>query len=193
MSPFELIIKTRRIRRLKKWLIIGIPLILALVGSAIYITKFYPGKEVKVVKEHSTSNEEQPVAEVDVEVDENENIALTNEAIKETHDTLNSLVGWGKAEKFSFKSNKKKLDSLYNDIELIIIYAKTDTVKSDMQNALDALEKAMKNEDNNGLIVVHRIVHDLDGYLNDNPLDGKVWGYTETVSGNAKKALKYIQ
>ncbi|MBS4198462.1 hypothetical protein KHA93_02220 [Bacillus sp. FJAT-49732] len=178
---------------MKKWLIIGIPLILVLVGSAIYITKFYPGKEVKVVKEHSTSNEEQPVAEVDVEVDENENIALTNEAIKETHDRLNSLVGWGKAEKFSFKSNKEKLDSLYNDIELIIIYAKTDTVKSDMQNALDALEKAMKNEDINGLIVVHRIVHDLDGYLNDNPLDGKVWGYTETVSGNAKKALKYIQ
>lgn len=180
---------------MKKWiLMIGIPLILVLTATGIYFAKSNPGKDAKVVKEEQeTSTEQQPVVEVDVGVDEKEHLALTNEAIKETHDTINALIGWGKADKFSFKSNQTKLDSLHNDIELIILYAKKDTVKADMENALDALEKAMKSEDVNGLIVVHRIVHDLDGYLNNDPLDGKVWGYTETVSGNAKKALKYIK
>ncbi|MCR2821130.1 hypothetical protein [Lederbergia panacisoli] len=182
---------------MKKLILIGIPLILVLAGAALYYS-YTSGKVSKVVvnKDSIDNNKEkQSVAQVDVdvEVDETENIVLTNEAVKETHDTLNGLVGWGKSEKFSFSSNIGKLESLYDDVELMIIYAKKDTVKSDLQNALDAIEKAIKAEDVNGLIVAHRIVHDLDGYLNEDPLDGKVWGYTETVSGNAKKALKYIQ
>ena len=180
---------------MKKWiLIIGIPLILVLAGTAIYFTYSNSGKDTKAVLNGSPTNKEKStVAQVDVEVVETENIVLTDEAIKEAHDTLNSLVGWGKSEEFNFSSNKKELESLFADIELIMIYEKKDTVKSDLQNALDAMEKAMKAEDVNGLIVAHRIVHDLDGYLNEDPLDGKVWGYTETVSKNAKKALKYIQ
>jgi len=179
---------------LKKWiLIIGIPLILVLASTGVYFTLSNSVKDSDIVKQQSPIKEKQPVVQVDVEVDESDNIVLTNDAIKDMHNTLNNLVGWGGAEKFSFSSNKAKLEALYDDIELIIIYEKTDSIKSDLQNALDALEKAMNEEDINGIIVVHRIVHDLDGYLNKDPLDGKIWGYTETVSGNAKKALKYIQ
>lgn len=175
---------------LKKLFFIGIPIIAILIGALLFSfelknsdkhTKFKPSNEAVL---HSNV-----LPEADVESD---NSTVSGDAVKKAHEILNEFVGWGGSEKFNFDSTKNRFDTLNKYIQLALDHTSSKTIQSDLQNSLSVLEKAQETKDIDGIIIAHRILHDLDGFINEDPLDGKVWGYTETVTGSAEEVLKYI-
>ncbi|WJQ13100.1 hypothetical protein QT238_13095 [Geobacillus stearothermophilus] len=175
---------------MKKYVFLGISLFLTALGGAYFY--FNIGEPITKSKSHEeTTNTNENLSKKqsnDISAQEN-----ANEAISITHDFLNDLLGWGGAKTFDFKDNKENIGKLHTYIKEAISLASNETIKSDLNNALKAVEKAEKNKDVYGLLVAHRIFHDLDGYLNNDPLDGNVWGYTQTASGSSKKAEKYLK
>ncbi|MBS4204259.1 hypothetical protein [Lederbergia citrea] len=170
---------------MKKLLYIGVPLFLIITGSIVFYLGINNSERNPAVKGTGAPPQVEAVGEA--------TSPMAVDAVKDAHEILNGFVGWGGSKNFSFSSNANKFETLYKYIDLAILHAPEKSLETDLENALNALKKAQQHKDVQGLLVAHRILHDLDGYLNKDPLDGKVWGYTETVSGNARKALKYIQ
>ena len=127
------------------------------------------------------------------EKDDELTVIVIGDAVNNAHQILNEFVGWGGSKRFNFSSNANKINSLIEYIELGISHAPKKDIETDLHNALKVLETSQQNNDIKGLLIAHRILHDLDGYINKDPLDGKVWGYTLTVSGSDRKAKKYIE
>lgn len=184
---------------MKRWLYIGIPLVLLALGSVLFYQFVWSAPpeqadrklEDKADTAGSGMDSEDEKGQKNVSGEKSGSPEAAS-AVRKAHDVINGLVGWGRSGSFHFSKNEEKLQTILAQIASASEDA-GDTVKRDLENAKKAIEKAQKNEDVKGVLVAHRILHDLDGHLNDDPLDGKIWGYTETVSEDAKKALKYLQ
>jgi aspartate oxidase len=127
-------------------------------------------------------------------------IPKTNEAesedistkVSELHKEMNGLVGWLRYRNVRWE-DQRKLNGLLSQVDFIKANTKSSELQQDMENMRACIEVAIANEDSEGLIYAHRIIHDLDHFMNNHLADNKV--YNVTAYGNDKNikvVIKYI-
>jgi hypothetical protein len=112
--------------------------------------------------------------------------------VSELHKEMNRLVGWLGYRNVRWE-NQEKLNSLISQVDFIKANTKSGELQQDMENMRACIEVAITNEDSEGLRYAHRIIHDLDHFMNNNMGDNKV--YNVTTYGNDKNikvVIKYI-
>ncbi|MDT8858867.1 hypothetical protein N0O92_01405 [Alkalihalobacillus sp. MEB130] len=144
-------------------------------------------EETVSVEEYLDEAEEEAVEVITVqnekseeeEVDEEREVSGTEEMIASAHDELNRLVGWNRYRGFSWKQNESALTSLVSQLEKMVEMETNDKRRKDAENTIAALNQALDSRDTQGIILAHRIMHDLDYYVNGNDGDGKRYNVTE--------------
>lgn len=135
----------------------------------------------------------------DVEIDdvptpiENANEKELHNKIFQLHAELNNTVGWRGYLSVNW-DDKRRMNYLIEQAILIEKGTNSELLKQDMVNLRACLEVAYETKDAYGLRLAHRIIHDLDYFINGNSTDGIV--YNVTSYGNDSKineVFKYIQ
>ncbi|QSS99191.1 hypothetical protein IMZ31_14020 [Pontibacillus sp. ALD_SL1] len=106
-----------------------------------------------------------------------------NETVGEMHEQFNDALGWKRyltLDRKSFeelKGQDKHLMSLLEKVE-------NESLKKDLDNALFFLREARFDQEAKYLKTVHRILHDLDYYINDELKNVIIWDYTHVGNGS---------
>ncbi|MFK3939952.1 hypothetical protein ACI2JA_20790 [Alkalihalobacillus sp. NPDC078783] len=100
--------------------------------------------------------------------------------LKEQHDNLNTLAGWGAVERIDHTRlvEKEQWRQLKEDVEWLSQHglAPSEAI-NDMKNAKVLMEVSEEHEDEMSVRYLHRIFHDLDARVNETKVD-KIWGVT---------------
>ncbi|MFN7251915.1 MAG: hypothetical protein ACK4M9_14090 [Anaerobacillus sp.] len=170
-------------------------IVLIVMGASVYHF-YFSAKSDAIDEEIELVVESEPVMEVAPQqiipkTNEDESVDVSTK-ISELHKEMNGLVGWLGYRNVRWE-NQKKLNGLLSQVELIKANAKNAELQQDMENMRACIEVAIANEDSEGLRYAHRIIHDLDHFMNNNMGDNKV--YNVTTYGNDKNikvVIKYI-
>ncbi|WYP26235.1 hypothetical protein NSQ54_18190 [Alkalihalobacillus sp. FSL W8-0930] len=118
------------------------------------------------------------------------------EILKEQHDNLNTLAGWGAVERIDHNSlaDKDKWRQLKADVEWLSQHglAPSEAI-NDLKNAKVLMELSEEHEDEMSVRYLHRIFHDLDAHVNETKVD-KLWGVTYAFGSEEEidKVYSYI-
>lgn len=101
--------------------------------------------------------------------------------LKKLHDFYNQLLGWGEADEIYWSElDGEDMRDHLRDLHTFVEPSKMD---NDLKNAEALLELALARDDVMSLRFVHRILHDLDHYINGTEVDG-VWKVTDSFNGD---------
>jgi hypothetical protein len=118
------------------------------------------------------------------------------EILKEQHENLNTLAGWGAVERLDHTSlaEQDKWRGLKADVEWLSQHglAPSEAI-NDMKNAKVLMEVSEEHEDEMSVRYLHRIFHDLDAHVNETKVD-KIWDVTYAYGseGEIDKVYNYI-
>ncbi|WP_078429071.1 hypothetical protein [Alkalihalobacterium alkalinitrilicum] len=138
------------------------------------------------------------VEEVSNEEEKNENIDVSEieevkQVISSSHKTLNVAVGWQGHQNFSWTNRQEELKSLLAKTNSILENVSESSLEQDIMNVVACIEKAINDHDVEGVILAHRIMHDLDYYLNGNAADGILYFITHYGNDqNVEELYSYI-
>ncbi|MCL7746797.1 hypothetical protein [Halalkalibacter alkaliphilus] len=135
-------------------------------------------EEEEVVEVITVSHEEE-VEETDLSSEAEQSEVASGEIIADVHAELNSLVGWNRYRGFSWGRNEPRLEGIVEDLETMLEIETNDARRKDAQRTIQAIQKALDGSDVEGVRLAHKIMHDLDFYVNGNVGDGKRYGITE--------------
>jgi regulatory protein YycI of two-component signal transduction system YycFG len=125
-----------------------------------------------------TVSHEEGGEESDLSNDE-ETESGAGEIIATVHQELNQLVGWNRYRGFSWGRNEPRLEGIVEDLETMLEIDTNDDRRKDAKRTIQAIQKALDGSDVEGVRLAHKIMHDLDFYVNGNVGDGKRYGITE--------------
>lgn len=112
------------------------------------------------------------------------------EGVGEIHKEFNTLLGWKRYKHLNAK-DAKVLKTQAEPLKDLLNKAEDQSLKADLENALHHLGNANSKEDIQEFLTAHRIMHDLDHYINGASNDGKVWGYTHIGFGEHAPTLAF--
>ncbi|MFB4162819.1 hypothetical protein ACE1TI_03025 [Alteribacillus sp. JSM 102045] len=108
--------------------------------------------------------------------------------IRETHDIMNGLVGWGELNFFQQQDHwlekNEDIEKVYNEFKSMAD-ASEGELQSDFHNLMDLIEYAVFKRDKEALKYAHRIIQDLDIIVNDYPIDD-LYHVTNTSHNDAE-------
>lgn len=164
----------------KMWSILGILIVMGIMSYGL--TKFfvhYASKPVGVAT--------MPKVE---EVDEMKEVL---QFIRTTHESYNSFLNYGKAEKYTdgdwnhlIKWSQEQEQSL-KDFETKV---KNKQIKRDVKRSYEILKKGIAARNIEYIIYAHRVYHDLDIIVNKYTGETNIWGYTEFGNGKDVKVIE---
>lgn len=144
-----------------------------------------PGEEVK--NEEEKKNEENQEIAHEVELDQ------LRQVVADSHSTLNVAVGWQGHRNFSWADRTKELKSLVNAKKPLLEGITDNDIEQDILNVVACIEKAIIDQDVEGILLAHRIMHDLDYYINGNEADGILYHVTHYgTDQNVEELYSYI-
>ncbi|WP_216829298.1 hypothetical protein [Alkalihalobacterium elongatum] len=115
------------------------------------------------------------------------------EVISESHKTLNVAVGWQGYRDFSWENKNKELQFLVDNTKPLLEDIADQHIEQDILNVIACIEKAINDQDVEGIILAHRIMHDLDYYINGNESDGILYHVTHYgTDQNVEELYSYI-
>ncbi|OIJ22349.1 hypothetical protein BKP45_06850 [Anaerobacillus alkalidiazotrophicus] len=151
------------------------------------------GDEKEVVEDvENVEIDEVPTEPVATPID-NANEKELHNKIFQLHTELNNTVGWRGYLSVNW-DDEGRMNYLIEQTFLIEKGTSSEVLKQDMVNMRACLEVAYEKKDVYGLRLAHRIIHDLDYFINNNSTDGIV--YNMTSYGNDSKineVFTYIQ
>ncbi|MDE5415430.1 hypothetical protein [Alkalihalobacterium chitinilyticum] len=149
------------------------------------------GEEVKN-EEGATSGEEVTNEESQQIAHEAEMVQL-RQVVADSHSTLNVAVGWQGHRNFSWAERTKDLNNLVNTKRPLLEGISDNDIEQDILNVVACIEKAITEQDVEGILLAHRIMHDLDYYLNGNEADGILYHVTHYgTDQNVQELYLYI-
>ncbi|OLO27574.1 hypothetical protein BTR23_19865 [Alkalihalophilus pseudofirmus] len=138
------------------------------------------------------SNEEEKNENIDGNIDVNE-IEEVKQVISSSHKTLNVAVGWQGHQNFSWTNRQEELKTLLAKTNSLLENVSESSLEQDIMNVVACIEKAINDQDVEGVILAHRIMHDLDYYLNGNAADGILYFVTHYGNDqNVEELYSYI-
>lgn len=163
--------------------------IIAVVVISVGVATFnFFTKEVESI---TGKNKNGTKAEREIRLETSENNTVKNE-ISRIHSLLNELVGWNGYRNIRW-DDRDMFNDLLDRAKNLKVNIIDNNLREDILNMIACIEIAIENRDADGLLYAHRIIHDLDYYVNGNNSDGNI--YNVTTYGNdsdIKVVLNYI-
>ncbi|MEB1807941.1 MAG: hypothetical protein LPK26_11745 [Bacillaceae bacterium] len=178
----------------------GIAVVLLIIIGALTGLTFHQNND----KTAGVAEEQIEAASVDEageEVINEENQQIAHEAemnrlrqvVADSHSTLNVAVGWQGHRNFSWAERTKDLNNLVNTKRPLLEGISDNDIEQDILNVVACIEKAITEQDVEGILLAHRIMHDLDYYLNGNEADGILYHVTHYgTDQNVEELYSYI-
>ncbi|KHF39560.1 hypothetical protein [Halalkalibacter okhensis] len=127
-----------------------------------------------------TVGHEEEVDETDQSNDDSPKIeGETGEIIKAVHGELNQLVGWNGYIGFSWGKNENNLNGIIDELQVMLDIETNEALRNDAKRTIEAIERALDANNVEEVRLAHKIMHDLDYYVNGRTGDGKRYGVTE--------------
>lgn len=121
--------------------------------------------------------------------------------VRELHTILNDMVGWRRLEHSQqsetwWEVRRLILEGYLERVREVAKAVQPNTVAQDLEAFARAVERAYRLRDTNLLILAHRIIHDLDYWVFNQPRlplgEKTYWGVTITREGNRAAARKLL-
>ncbi len=170
--------------------------IVAVVLISVVVTTFniFVNPEGEMVTEEqqviTTSNV--VITENDEELQIEETTSVKKE-ISRLHSLLNQTVGWNGYRTFNWESGEDSIATMQQKVDVIKANTEDVNLKQDMAHMMASIMIGVENKDADGLIYAHRIIHDLDYFVNGANSDGVIYNVTNFGNdSNIHEVVNYI-